>query len=405
MSVGQRALLVFIDWSFMPPPPQKQQLKFPKQEAMTKKDPELPCPLGCGMTCQGYTGTQYGNDRDQHTHIHNTCCRKDFYHISEINIRTSADLLSSFRFRGPGEMAYDAEVEGTPMLMTTISPDQLKLLLTLRRVDSSVKTKVLSVITSHPHMMFRFERVSGANCYSEATSLSFSVVEGGQPAVADTVKSLVALVFRKEQDKQDLGELINTYSELCNDLPTEEECCKELAANGRYARKFKSTYFHPDNTQVDYDEDEPDNEVSFTSQCIQNSVVRRKNLKASLLGKFLAPLGEDMIFGRSETAVHARKILKLLTVFLDGECEHSRLTTVEKYGWARYANQMGSSEVESVFIRHCNKSDKSETCWRIDIEKQSHGDEHFGLDHKEYAEAQWEWEEPQGGDGGLQDWT
>ena len=100
MSVGQRALLVFIDWSFMPPPPQKQQLKFPKQEAMTKKDPELPCPLGCGMTCQGYTGTQYGNDRDQHTHIHNTCCRKDFYHISEINIRTSADLLSSFRFRG-----------------------------------------------------------------------------------------------------------------------------------------------------------------------------------------------------------------------------------------------------------------------------------------------------------------
>ena len=72
MSVGQRALLVFIDWSFMPPPPQKQQLKFPKQEAMTKKDPELPCPLGCGMTCQGYTGTQYGNDRDQHTHIHNT---------------------------------------------------------------------------------------------------------------------------------------------------------------------------------------------------------------------------------------------------------------------------------------------------------------------------------------------
>lgn len=238
MSVGQRALLVFIDWSFMPPPPQEQQLKFPKQEAMTKEDPELPCPLGCGMTCQGYTGTRYGNVHDQHTHIHNTCCRKDFYHISEINIHTSADLLSSFRFRGPGEMAYDAEVEGTPMLMTTISPDQRKLLLTLRRVDSSVKAKVLSVITSRPHMMFRFERVSRANCYSEATSLSFSVVEGGQPAVADTVKSLVALIFRKEQDKQDLGELINTYSEVCSDLPTEEECCKELAANGRYARKF-----------------------------------------------------------------------------------------------------------------------------------------------------------------------
>ena len=233
-----------------------------------------------------------------------------------------ADPSSYFHFPGPGVMAYDAEMERPPTLMTTISPDQHKLLLTLLRVDSSVKAKVMSVITSNPHMMFRFERLSGDYCFSEVTSLSFSVVEGGQPAVADTVRSLAALLFRKEQDMTDLGE--SNSGDQCARLPTEEECRKELATNGRFARKLIDT-FCPD-------EEDGLNEVSFTSHCIQNSAVRRKILQSSLLGKFLAPLGEDMIFGRSETAVHARKVLKLLTVFLGvGDCEHSRLTTPDSH--------------------------------------------------------------------------
>jgi hypothetical protein len=290
-------------------------------------------------------------------------------------------------------MAYDDEIERPPTLMTTISPDQHKLLLTLLRVDTSVKAKVMSVITSNPHMMFRFERLSGDYCYTEVTSLSFSVVEEGQPAVADTVRTLAALLFRKEQDMTDLGE--SNSGDQCARLPTEEECRKELATNGRFARKLIGT-FYPD-------EEDGLNEVSFNSQCIQNSAVRRKFLKSSLLGKFLAPLGEDMIFGRSETAVHARKVLKLLTVFLGvGDCEHSRLTTREKFGWGRYANQMGSSEVESVFIRHRNSRDKSETCWRVDIEKQSHGDADFV--GKEYSKAQQHLYDYEGGDGGPEDW-